>query len=260
MSERDSMNCAELTDVAAELALGVLTGRERAIAVAHLDECDACREHVRQLATTGEGLVGLLPSLEPPPGFETRVLTRLGLAVPATRPTSRLRPGLLGRRGHHRHSRRGRTGDDGTRPPGGTRQGTARGSRAARTLAAAAFTLAVAAAGLLGWGLRGATTTAAPPLRTAALLTSAHREVGQIFYYDGAAQWMYVYVAMGAPSTTVRCQLQTADGRVTTIATFRLTNGYGAWGIPAPPETSGPSTVRLVTPAGQVLASASLPA
>ena len=61
MSELNDMSCAELADVAAELALGVLTGRERAGALAHLDRCDACREDVRQLTVTGEELLGLLP-------------------------------------------------------------------------------------------------------------------------------------------------------------------------------------------------------
>ncbi len=37
MSELNDMTCAELADVAAELALGVLTGRERAMAIAHLE-------------------------------------------------------------------------------------------------------------------------------------------------------------------------------------------------------------------------------
>ena len=44
MSELNEMGCAEFAGVAAELALGVLTGRERARALAHLDRCDACRE------------------------------------------------------------------------------------------------------------------------------------------------------------------------------------------------------------------------
>ena len=83
MSELNDMTCAELADVAAELALGVLTGRERAIAIAHLDHCDECREDVRQLMATGEQLLELLPPAEPPAGFETRVLERLGLPAPA---------------------------------------------------------------------------------------------------------------------------------------------------------------------------------
>ena len=88
MSEVNEMSCAEFGDVAAELALGVLTGRERARALAHLDRCDACRENVRQLTVTGEELVGLLPAIEPPAGFETRVMERLGLGPPAPAPAA----------------------------------------------------------------------------------------------------------------------------------------------------------------------------
>src|ERR1700753_1716516 len=79
MSESNEMSCRDFDDVAAELALGVLTGRERAEAVAHLDECDSCREHVRQLSLTGEEMLGLLPSREPTEGFESRVMERLGI-------------------------------------------------------------------------------------------------------------------------------------------------------------------------------------
>ena len=80
---------ATLPLFAAELALGVLTGRERAQALAHLDHCPSCREEVRQLTATGEGLLGLLPSVEPPAGFEARVMDRLGLSAPAPSPDRR---------------------------------------------------------------------------------------------------------------------------------------------------------------------------
>src|SRR3984957_5326550 len=79
MSEPNGVTCGELADVAAELALGGLTGRERAVAIAHLGTCEVCREDVRQLMATGEQLRELLPPAEPPVGFETRVLERLGL-------------------------------------------------------------------------------------------------------------------------------------------------------------------------------------
>jgi hypothetical protein len=81
MSELNEMGCAGFADVRAEVALGVLTGRERAAAVAHLDRCTACQESVCRLAVTGEKLLQLLPVREPPPGFETRVLERLVLAA-----------------------------------------------------------------------------------------------------------------------------------------------------------------------------------
>jgi hypothetical protein len=78
VSELNNMGCAGFAEVAAELALGVLTGRERAEALAHLDRCAACQGDVRRLTATGEELLRLLPAAEPPPGFATRALERPG--------------------------------------------------------------------------------------------------------------------------------------------------------------------------------------
>src|SRR5450756_1841294 len=185
MNELDEMSCDEFDRVAAELALGVLTGRERAAALEHLDRCEACRIHVRQLTMTGEELVGLLPAIEPPPGFETRVLDRLGIAA---------------------------TSDPG---PAGSE------------------------------------------LSSAALLTASHQAVGKIFLYDGNPRWVYMSVYMEMARGAVTCQLIGRNGHVTTVGTFRLAGGYGAWGS-ADPVDNGPLTgARLVDSAGTVLALAS---
>ncbi|MFK4145638.1 hypothetical protein [Streptomyces sp. NPDC004065] len=82
------VTCEKLRELGAELALGVLPGRERAGAVAHLEQCADCREHVEQLTQTGDRLIGLLPCSEPPVGFETRVaqaLTRLAATANGAR-------------------------------------------------------------------------------------------------------------------------------------------------------------------------------
>lgn len=72
------MNCAQLADAAPELALGVLCGRERADALEHLDGCGSCRQLVSSLSgVTDELLRSLAPSVEPPAGFETRVLAAM---------------------------------------------------------------------------------------------------------------------------------------------------------------------------------------
>ncbi|MGW4994684.1 hypothetical protein ACWEQ3_45005 [Streptomyces mirabilis] len=62
----NDMTCEKLREIGAELALGILPGRERAAAVAHLDRCADCREYVEQLTLVGDGLIGLLPGCEPP--------------------------------------------------------------------------------------------------------------------------------------------------------------------------------------------------
>ncbi|GAB1332230.1 hypothetical protein [Streptomyces sennicomposti] len=75
------VTCEKLREIGAELALGVLPGRARAAAVAHLEQCADCREQVRQLTWIGDRLIGLLPAGEPPVGFETRVARALTRAA-----------------------------------------------------------------------------------------------------------------------------------------------------------------------------------
>jgi hypothetical protein len=273
MSELNDMTCAELADVAAELALGVLTGRDRAVAIAHLDKCQACREHVRQLMETGEQLLELLPPAEPPAGFETRVLERLGLPAPArAQAQGDTYPQLISRR-EDSAGRRG-PGQAGTRPgtdqpgapparPGGTR----RPGRMRRVLAAAAVvSLAVIAAGLGGWRIGAGELTefagppsansAAGPLTSAVLRSAMHQEVGDVFVYSGTSEWMYMSVDMGSGNEAVTCQVVDKDGRVTTIGTFRLADGYGSWGSPDPGNVGDLSGARLVSADGTVLATA----
>jgi len=250
MSESSDMTCAELADVAAELALGVLTGRERAVALAHLDTCDACREDVRQLMATGEQLLELLPPVEPPAGFETRVLARLGPPASAQepgRPPGEARPG--GDRPGGRHPGSGRPGRE-ARRPGGLR----------RMLAAAAMGLAIVAAGLGGWrlgaGAAPSASTAPGALTSVALLSATRQNVGTVYLYSGPPRWLYMSVDVEAGSGEVTCQLIGADGKVRTLGSLRLTDGYGDWGSPDPGNIGAVRGARLVSATGTVLATA----
>lgn len=72
-----AQGCSWLREVAAELALGLLTGDERAEALAHLERCGDCQAEVAALTAVGEQLLLLAPEVPPPPGFESRVLARL---------------------------------------------------------------------------------------------------------------------------------------------------------------------------------------
>jgi hypothetical protein len=229
------MGCEEFANVAAELALGVLTGRERAQALAHLDRCDACRAEVRRLTLTGEELLGLLPSAEPPAGFETRVLARIGIEAPAPAPAAKSRGWKL----PHWFA---------AGSPGITR----------RMLATAAVVAALAVAIVGGWGLRSATapTTASSPLSSAALVSADHQDSGKIFVYNGTPRWLYMGVTVGSANGTVICQLVGKDGHVTTVGSFRVTNGYGEWGSAVPASAGQLTGARLVTPGGAVLATA----
>jgi hypothetical protein len=228
------MDCGDLADVAAELALGVLTGRERAQAVAYLDGCDACRENVRQLTVAGEELLGLLPGSVPPAGFECRVLDRLGLAG----------------------QRRGGPGPRHGRPR----------PRSRRLLAAAAAAVIVAGAGL-GWSMRGMAPAGSPlarrppgpgVARAAFTSVAAHRHVGSIFLYRGSPGWLYMTVDLGSGNGRVFCRLTARDGRPVMVGSFRLFGGEAYWGSPERIPPSDVTGAQLTTAGGTVLARATL--
>lgn len=69
--------CRACRDVAAELALGIAVGDERAAALDHLSSCRTCRSELRGLIATFDALLTAAPSIEPPPGFEDRAVATL---------------------------------------------------------------------------------------------------------------------------------------------------------------------------------------
>ena len=79
-------DCTQLHEVAPELALGVLVGAERGQALAHLAGCAECRQHVDELSRAADSLLLLAAEAEPPLGFESRVLERLGADQRRQRP------------------------------------------------------------------------------------------------------------------------------------------------------------------------------
>lgn len=263
MSEMNEMSCAMLADVAAELALGVLTGRERAGAIDHLDRCEACREDVRKLMATGDELLALLPPAEPPAGFETRVLDRLGLLTPGEAVTALAVPaaerGITGERRAVAGSRTSHRRVSGSaRRPGAALRGR-------QLLAAAAVAIAVAGAGIGGWGLRTATAptaaSASSPLTEAALVSASHRPVGRIFVYRSSPQWLYMDVDLDkAGNATVTCQVIGANGTVASLGAFRLNSGYGRWAGPVPGSSGTPRGAQLIAADGTILATATFTA
>jgi hypothetical protein len=255
MSEHGDMGCDEFADVAAELALGVLMGRERADALAHLEGCDACRETVRQLTMTGEQLLGLLPAVEPPAGFENRVMARLGIAVPDV-PAS-----TVGGKASSPVSRRRRTRRVvKARPPGHARTagrpvshlGTSR-----RTLATLATVLALVVAALGGWVTHNVTSPAQQSaLSSATLLSVTHQDVGEVYYYNSSTHWIYMAVDMPSGDGVITCELEGPNGHYTAVGKFRLTQGYGAWGSPARWSDGKVTGARLLSSNGTVIATA----
>ncbi|HEY2281250.1 MAG TPA: hypothetical protein VGI00_23060 [Streptosporangiaceae bacterium] len=213
-----------LGDDGTELGLGVLTGRERAQAVEHVQQCGRCRARVHGMAFTSDELLSLVPGQQPPAGFSAQVTERLRQA---------------------------------RKPPGRSRR-----PRAWAAAAAVAMVL-LGSAGLAGWGLRTgpessgpAAPTGSAALSTAALISPAHRSVGKVYLHAGRHSWMFATVDLPGGNERIICQLTDRTGRVITVGSFQLTGGDGYWGSPEPDQPSAITGARLITTGGTVLASA----
>jgi anti-sigma factor RsiW len=72
-------SCDDVRAQAADLALDIVDGEERAVLLGHLSSCPACRDEVRSLGTVADRMLRAVPPDEPPRGFEDRVLARLAV-------------------------------------------------------------------------------------------------------------------------------------------------------------------------------------
>lgn len=88
--------CPEVRELLPELATGALAGDDRALALGHVGACAACRRELAALSRAADAVLLLAPPVEPPPGFEGRVLARLDTGPPPGRRRRRsLLPGAL---------------------------------------------------------------------------------------------------------------------------------------------------------------------
>jgi hypothetical protein len=69
----DGSDCARMEGMAAEVALGIADGADRAWALDHLADCPDCRARVERMSAVADELLMVAPSAEPPEGFEQRV-------------------------------------------------------------------------------------------------------------------------------------------------------------------------------------------
>jgi hypothetical protein len=73
-----AISCESCRALAAELALGIASGDERAAALRHLTTCAACRDEVRTLTETADQLLLAAREVEPSAGFDQRVVASFG--------------------------------------------------------------------------------------------------------------------------------------------------------------------------------------
>jgi hypothetical protein len=226
--------CAAVEHDLAELALGVLTGRERVAALGHLESCAHCAADVEQLSALGDRVLDLAPVAEPPVGFEAGVFSRLGFSPDGVARRPR-RAGLYLRGGAQGRPRRW------------------------PIVAAAGVAAAVllGAGALAGHALSGPGTSRHSPLEAAALRTGGH-DVGSVVVYPGDPTWLYMSVYDDAWQGPLRCEVTVGHGKPFTLGEFWLSDGWGAWEASTSVPAGHLSRALIVGQDGQVLASAQL--
>jgi anti-sigma-K factor RskA len=226
----DPNPCEEHTANLAELALGILTGRDRAATLAHVDSCPRCAEELEQLAHAADAVVRVAPELEPTVGFEVRLFSRMGLAETPPVPQA----------------------------PGRGRRVVRRVTGTPRWVMAVAAAVIVLAIGVsIGWTQQRATGPVGAEIATADLIANGSA-VGNVNTYGGSKPWMLVTLADSWSDGKVTCEVVTNDGVTHTVGSFTAKDGYGAWGAPLRVAPQDIKKAEVVSSNGAVIATASL--
>lgn len=214
------MNCEALSEKLLEFALGNLSGRDRSMVLDHVDSCSRCRIELESLAAVTDAMLLLAPEVEPPWGFESRLLGKLRTtdAVPAT--SRRLRAGAL---------------------------------------LVAALLLVVAGFGIgATLNRNGSSTHYATSSPLTGRLTSNGKTLGQVFISSGHPAWIYMALDDANISGVARCEVTLKSGRVESVGHFAVSHGYGAWTAALRGTAGEVRSAQLVNKNGTVIASAVL--
>lgn len=220
-------------ELAPEMALGTISGEERAQALEHMTTCTRCRLLVEELSQVSDALLLVAPEAEPPVGFESRALLRTGPTTDRRRlPRHRLVAALAG-----------------------------------VVVLAGAFAASLSAV-VGGGGTEVASPAPRSPavtgpagvtyVKEALLLTRDHHQLGRVFAYPGRPGWIVMTVDDPQVNGPVVCKINTADGETFRVGTFHVTSGRATWGGPVPVDPGQMRSASLATQSGHLLATGSL--
>jgi hypothetical protein len=200
------VECADVRDLAPEMALGSLDGAVRADVLVHIAHCPACRADLRDLADVVDGLAGLGPSVEPPAGLAERVLAAIRAESPAAPMAAPL--AVRGRRRWRR----------------------------VHLLAAAVIAAligvgaTVAVAATRHRSSPSAVVLNARSLQVAAMVGADDHRLGDAYVSRGQDPWVLVNVTYGLSGQSYRLMGVDGDGQVVDIGAMKsMSEGRWAW-------------------------------
>lgn len=218
----NTLSCTQVAELADELALDALSGDERALALGHLEGCPACRALVDELSLAADELFFACPAVDPPVGFEDRVMAGVEALRHQRQPWWRHRGVVL----------------------------VAAAAAAVALIAGAGPTLHGGAAHHTGLAVSGT----AP--RTAKLVSAEGQVIGDVAASAGPPAWFFMRVDQGTDTETYRCLLDLDGGRTLAIGTMVVTDGKGSWGDHVSVDAHAVRAAQLVDRQGHIIATA----
>ena len=219
-------DCERLRELAPEVALGIADGADRAWALDHVAGCPDCRSRIERLSSLADELLLIAPGVEPPAGFEARV-------VDSIRPPSRSRARRLA-------------------------------IPVAAALAAAAFAAAAVWFALgddrdLADSYRDTLAVANGEYFDAAPVELPGGErVGYIYGYQGRTSWVMAVIYDGIADGRYDLEAVTDDGRRVPVRVLDVAGARGSAGGATAVPYDEISEVRLLDPSGRALAGSEL--
>ena len=221
-------DCERLHDLAAELALGIADGEERAWALDHLATCAGCRAHVERLSAVADDLVLLAPAAEPSAGFEGRVAKEL---APAPRRAAWPRHFAI----------------------------PALAALAAAAVAAAAVWIALDDDRDLAGAYRDTLAVADGEYFDAAPLEAPGGDgVGYVYGYQGRTSWVMVVVYDGVETGRYTVELVTTGGEHRPLGEINVREGEGSTGAATAVPYEQVAEARLLDGRGREVADSEL--
>lgn len=216
------LSCPDVEALAAELALGIAAGDDRAHALAHLARCPECRALVDEMSRAADSLLLVAPQAEPPIGFEARVLER---ARPARKRITR----------------------------------SALAAVAAAALLSSAVTAAAVHAAsapdrrLASQYERLVKALGGKTLRAAELRALDGTVVGKVYAYDGKPSWLFLVLQDREGSGQYEVEIEPVAGDAIRLAGLTIQAGRASWSTTASVQIDNIQSVNILDATGTPL-------
>ena len=219
------MTCDEFREQLAELAVGSIDASERNDLLTHTAACASCQMALDQMTTVADRVLDDTAEIEPPPGFEQRVLSRLNASPLAkvSAPRARVRGAVL----------------------------------VACALAAGSIAAVLVANSVRD---RAQPSAAVHAIRQGILIRKDGRPNGQVMLVDQPRAMVIVTIDHPRPFTgRVSCELELPSGQKSVVGSWSYDDvESGAWAVGIPDESLTAVRMNVLDTTGAVAASSTL--